>query len=100
MRDEAVSDSDIPDEQNLKIAVQAQRIEAIEKLQKTAASYMRLNAVWGLEPSENAKDIRKARVDTKIANDGGVKYKCLDEERKVDITALGDSDLDRMILLF
>jgi hypothetical protein len=38
------------------------RAEQMEKMQQQAASYMRLNAVWGLEPNENAQDIMKATV--------------------------------------
>ena len=61
---------------------------------------MRLNAVWGLEPNANSIDIKKAEIDKVQAIDGGVLYECVDDERKLSVHELGDSELDKMILLF
>ena len=60
---------------------------------------MRLNAVWGLEPNENAQDIMKATFKND-ASDQGVVYNCVSEDRKLSVNELGDSDLDKIILLF
>ena len=61
---------------------------------------MRLNSVWGLEGEQNGVDIRKAEVKKELATDGGVILNCVNDERKLSVHELGDSDLDRMILLF
>ena len=70
----------------------------MEKLQQQAASFMRLNAVWGLEPNENAVDIKKAKVANEA--EGGVVYQCVSEDRKLSVNELGDSDLDQIIYYF
>jgi hypothetical protein len=61
---------------------------------------MRLNSIWGLEPETNSVNIRRAEVPKELATDGGVITQCIDEDRKLSVHELGDSDLDRMILLF
>lgn len=66
-------------------------------MQQQAASYMRLNAVWGLEPNENAEDIMKATAKN-TGDDQGVIYNCVSEDRKLSESELGDSELDKIIL--
>lgn len=60
------------EQQNEEFALANLRAAQMEKLQQQAASFMRLNAVWGLEPNENAVDIRKAKVLNEA--EGGVVY--------------------------
>lgn len=63
---------------------------------------MRLNAVWGLEPDQNGQDPHKANVNTtdRDEKEARVVNDCVDDERKLCVNELEDSELDRMILLF